>query len=208
MAARNVTKVLVLLLLVLLLLAASIFWFDYLNLIDIRTLIAPVYRLPFVERMTGTAARSQPAIGNDDFLDIDAERLAVRLEALRLQESELDRQKSGLDEKQNEIEQTAAALAERERSLNDQERAVREAREAAESYDKNVEVVAGNLNSMRPDDAVNILVNLDDQFAIDILRKTDALAAASGTASLTSVWLSRLPPERAATLQRKMAARP
>jgi flagellar protein FlbB len=61
---------------------------------------------------------------------------------------------------------------------------------------------------MNPAQAVGILTAMDDQDVIDIFRKTEEIAQAEGAASLVSVWLSRLPPARAAELQRKMASRP
>jgi flagellar protein FlbB len=61
---------------------------------------------------------------------------------------------------------------------------------------------------MPPANAVEIINRMDDQDAIDVLRKTEEIAQAEGSASIVSYWLSLMPPERAAELQRKMAARP
>ena len=61
---------------------------------------------------------------------------------------------------------------------------------------------------MPPKTAVEQLMGMDDQDVIDIFRKTDALAAAARTASMTSVWLMNMPAERAAVIQRKMASKP
>jgi len=49
---------------------------------------------------------------------------------------------------------------------------------------------------------------LDDQDAIDVLRKTEEIAKAEGTSSIVSYWFSLMEPGRAAELQRKMAGRP
>ncbi len=65
-----------------------------------------------------------------------------------------------------------------------------------------------DLTSMRPDDAVNILAGYDDQLLIDTLRVTEELAQSAGEISLVSVWLARLPADRAAEIQRKMTLRP
>ncbi len=59
-----------------------------------------------------------------------------------------------------------------------------------------------------PQRAVDILLAMDDQNIIDVLRKTEELAAAGGTTSMVSYWLSLMPPERAAEIQRKMASKP
>jgi flagellar protein FlbB len=61
---------------------------------------------------------------------------------------------------------------------------------------------------MPPASAVEIINRMNDQDAIDVLRKTEEIAQAEGTASIVSFWLSLMPPDRAAELQRKMAGRP
>jgi flagellar protein FlbB len=61
---------------------------------------------------------------------------------------------------------------------------------------------------MPPASAVGILVSMDDQDVIDLLRMTESIAQAEGATSMVSVWLSQLPAQRAAELQRKMVGRP
>ena len=61
---------------------------------------------------------------------------------------------------------------------------------------------------MRPEAAVGILVAMDDQTVIDVLRKVEEIAAAEGTSSMGSYWLSLMPSDRAATIQRKMISKP
>jgi len=61
---------------------------------------------------------------------------------------------------------------------------------------------------MPPKTAVEQLLKMDDQDIIDIFRKTDDIAEASRTTSMTSVWLMYMEAERAAVIQRKMANKP
>jgi flagellar protein FlbB len=61
---------------------------------------------------------------------------------------------------------------------------------------------------MPPQNAVSIIAELDDQVAIDVIRKTEEIAQAEGRASIVSFWFSLMDPARAAELQRKMAGRP
>ena len=72
----------------------------------------------------------------------------------------------------------------------------------------NIEQIAANLNGMRPAAAVDILVAMDDQTVIDVLRKVEEIAKEKGTSSLVSYWLSLMPAERAAEIQRKMLSKP
>jgi flagellar protein FlbB len=201
-------RVIVLILLIFILLAGSAIWFDFLGVIDIKTPLAGIYRIPFVARITGIQPRLQEPLPPDAFLDLDAERLAVRLEALDLRSSEMDNQETAIVARQAELEQMAAELEERQRMLDERETSLEARQNEAESYDRNIDQLARYLNGMPPVDAVGILNQTEDQKAIDIIRKVEEIAQASGTASIVSYWFSLMEPARAAELQRKMASRP
>jgi flagellar protein FlbB len=102
----------------------------------------------------------------------------------------------------------AQDIEERQKALEDQIKSLNAGILEAEIRDRNVEQNARNLVNMPPERAVGILVAMDDQDVIDVLRKTEELAQADGSASIVPYWLSLLPPERAAEITRKMAARP
>jgi flagellar protein FlbB len=195
-------KVIVLGLLILALAGGGVVWFDYLNVIDAKTLLAPLYRF------IGREGRTQKAVTEDTVISLDAERLAIRLEALELREMELDKQETDIKSRQGEIEQMAQELEERQKAMDERERSLTALAQEAEDKSRNIEQNARYLNGMPPQNAVDILAQMDDQLAIDILRKTEEIAVAEGTASIVSYWFSLMPPERAAELQRKMAVRP
>ena len=198
-------KVIVLLLLIIVLAVGGIVWFDYLNVIDAKTVLAPIYQyIPFI----GGQGRSQPRTTPVELLNLDAERLAVRLEALDLRNMEMDTRQRDLDSRYGEIEQMAMELEDRQKALEEQEKSLRAQTADAENKERNVEQNARYLNGMPPQNAVGILAAMDDQDAIDILRKTEEIAQAEGTVSVVSYWLSLMNPQRAAELQRKMTGRP
>jgi flagellar protein FlbB len=58
---------------------------------------------------------------------------------------------------------------------------------------------------MPPANAIAILAKQDDQYVIDTFRTVEAQAKKIGADSLVPIWLSLMPADRAATLQRKMA---
>jgi flagellar protein FlbB len=202
-------RVIALLLLIAVLAGGGIVWLDYLNVIDAKTVLAPVYdRLPFFGK-----GRSQPAATPEEFLNLDAERLAVRLEALDLRNMEMDTRQRDLDSRFGEIEQMAQELEERQKALDERENSLTAQAADAENKDRNVEQIARYLNGMPPQQAVAIITAYDDQDAIDVIRKTEEIAQAEGTTSIVSYWFNLLAatPQgaaRAAELQRKMAARP
>lgn len=198
-------RVIVLLLLVIILSVGGIFWFDYLNVIDAKSVLSPIYsRIPFVPG----AGRSQPKIDADDFINLDAERLAIRLEALELRNMEMDTKERDLDNRYGEIVQMAQELDEQKKALEDMEKSLTATRADAEDKSRNVEQNARYLVGMPPQNAVGIIAALDDQDAIDVLRKTEEIARAEGKQSVVAYWFSLMDPVRAAELQRKMAGRP
>jgi flagellar protein FlbB len=188
--------------LILALAGGGIVWFDYLNVIDAKTVLAPVYRL------FGREARTQAKVEADEFLSLDAERLAIRLEALDLRSREQDNRDLELQARYGEIEQMAQELESRQKALDDRESSFNASIRETETKDRLVEQNARYLTGMPPDQAVGILLAMDDQDAIDVIRKTEAIAQAEGTTSIVSYWFSRMPSQRAAEIQRKMASRP
>jgi flagellar protein FlbB len=199
---RVLGKVVVLLLLIIAMAGAGLVWFDYLNVIDVKTVLAPLYKL------IGREGRTQPVEQVEGPLSLDAERLALRLEAIDLHELEMGKREQDIKTKQGEIEQMAQELEERQKALDERENSFNALVKAAEDKGRNVEQNARYLTGMPPQSAVGIITALDDQDAIDVLRKAEEIAQAEGTASIVSYWLSLMPSEKAAELQRKMAGRP
>ncbi|MDR1839198.1 MAG: flagellar protein FlbB [Treponema sp.] len=196
---------LVLLVLIAILSFVGILWFDYLNVIDAKSVLAPVYKyIPFISG----GGRTQPRVEPDEMLNLDAERLAVRLAQLELRNMEMDVRQDELDSRYGEIVQMAQELEVRQKALEEWENTLTVTVADAEILDRNVEQNARYLTGMPPQNAVNIIAALDDQDAIDVLRKTEEIARAEGTTSIVSFWFSLMDPVRAADLQRKMAGRP
>jgi flagellar protein FlbB len=198
-----------LLLLIGILAVGGIMWFDFLNVIDAKTVLAPLYKyIPerFVpgEGRTGTTRDMDP----DQILDLDNERLAVRLEALELLNMEMDTRQRDLDNQYGLMVQMAQELDEQKKALDEMENTLTAKARDAENKDRNVEQNARYLTGMPPQSAVGIIAMLDDQDAIDVLRKTEEIARAEGTTSIVSFWFSLMEPAKAAELQRKMAGRP
>jgi len=201
MAGRTI----LLLLLIIILSIGGIVWFDFLNVIDAKNLLAPVLRfIPFIPG----EGRTQPPIDENEIINLDAERLAIRLEVLDLRMQELDTRERDLDSQYGLIMQMVQELEEQRKAVEEQQKTIIADKLDAENKDSNVEQNARYLTGMPPQNAVNIIAQLDDQDAIDVIRKTEEIARAEGTASIVSFWFSLMEPERAADLQRKMAGRP
>lgn len=183
--------------------AGGLVWFDYLNVIDVKTVLSPVYKL------LGLNRRTQKGAEKGVMINLDSERLAVLIEGLDLRNAELDKVESSLKTQKDEIAQMAAELEDRQKNLDDRENSLNAAKSAQEAKDESVEQFASYLTNMPPDAAVRIITAMDDQEIIDLFKKVEEIAAREGTASMVSVWLmnENMPPPRAAEISRKMSGR-
>jgi flagellar protein FlbB len=205
-------RIVVLLFLILILVGGGVLWFDYLNVIDAKNVLGPVFNVlrgvPLIGRIIPQGqGRTQLSTG-DELLNLDAERFAVRMEALELRNMEMDRQEQDIQNRRGQIDQMAQELEERQKSQDERENSFNASVSDAEIKDRTVERNAINLTNMPPQRAVGILAAMDDQDVIDVFRKTDQLAQANGSSSIVPYWLSLMDSQRAAELSRKMVSRP
>jgi len=195
-------RVILLLAMIAALVIGGIVWFDYIGLIDAKTVLAPAYRLLGIKvRSDG----SPPAAG---VALLEEERYAKRLESISARSEELDTREGGLQKKDAEVSQKAQELDDRGKALDDQEKSFNDKVKQYDNRKANIDQNAQYLVGMPPAKAVSILVAMEDQTVIDLLHSVEEQAKAAGTSSLVSVWLAGMPPDRSATLQRKMAAKP
>jgi flagellar protein FlbB len=195
---RPGVRIFILFLLIVVLALGGVIWFDYLGVVDARSMISPVYQL------LGLGGRSAVA-GADDPNLLDRERLAKQQDALVLNRQDLDSREAALAAKEKQLNQLGQDLNDRQAALEAQQKALNDARKAIEDRRVNLDQNAIYLTSMAPSNAVAILAKQDDQYVIDTFRTVEAQAKKAGTDSLVPIWLSLMPADRAATLQRKMA---
>ena len=197
MALKGFGKSFVLILIIIILVIGGLLWFDYLGIIRVKNVFSPVYKLMGKDVQTSqTATQSKPLVAN-----LDEDRLNKQKQAIDIRIEELDKRETELEESEQKNAQIAAELAEREKTFNLN----------VKKYDDkevNIEQIANNLNGMRPQAAVDILVAMDDQIVIDVLRKVEEMAKENGSSSMGSYWLSLMPSDRAAEIQRKMISKP
>jgi len=191
--------------LLLILVLGGMLWFDYLGVIDAKKIFMPVYRLLGMQVQTSVSnAEADPALA----ADLDEDRRAKRLESLNIYAEELTKREQDIAAKEAENDQIAQKLEEMRIALEEREKTFNNEVKKYDDRNVNIEQNAKNLNSMRPTDAVEILNAMDDQDVIDTLRKVEEMAVAAGKLSQVSNWLSMMPPDRVAALQRKMTNKP
>jgi flagellar protein FlbB len=125
-----------------------------------------------------------------------------------LRSEELQYREETLSGREQEILQQAAEIDEQRTALEDQEKSLTERIRQYDIKVENIRQNAKNLNGMPPRNAVAILLAMNDQDMIDHLRMVEQLAQEAGEDSTVAYWLSLMPADRAAAIQRKMAVKP
>lgn len=177
-------------------------WFDYLGLLDLKNVFGPVYRL------VGIQARRPSGYPSDSPTLLDDERYAKQLAAIESGRQEVAERERAVSAAETEVARKLQELTDREKTLSDREISFNETLRAYENKKANLEQNARYLTGMRPEQAVAILNAMDDQSVIDTLRTVEEIATRDGTGSMVADWLSRMKPDRAAAIQRKMATKP
>jgi flagellar protein FlbB len=195
-------RVIVLLIMILALALGGLFWFDYLGIVDAKSVFAPALRL------VGLPVRTGAALPADSPNLLDDERFAKQLAAVDAVRQELAEREKVATERQAAIEAMAQEIEDRAKTLGERENSFKQMTERYENRRANVEQNARYLTGMPPKDAVKILAQSDDQTVIDILRAVEEIAAKTGEASVVAYWLSLLPAEKSAGIQRKMNEKP
>mgnify|MGYP004503330509 FL=1 len=201
---KAIGKSIVLIMLIIIMTLGGLLWFDFLGVVHMKSVFSPLYRILGKEPQTSvTATSTNPVVA-----DLDQDRINKQREAIDLRVEELDKRESEIAQKEKLNEQIASELSNREKSQEEREKTFNQTLKQYDDKNVNIEQIAANLNGMRPEAAVNILVAMDDQTVIDVLRKVEEIAARNGTSSMGSYWLSLMPAERAAEIQRKMLSKP
>lgn len=193
----------ILLLLVLALSFGGLLWFDYLGLIQVKPFFAPVLSLVGLE-----VPEEVPAQEALDSLMLEKERLAKQLESLDIRSEDLDLREQELVKREDDIAQKLEVLEERKTALEEEEKNFNLRRKQYENKRANLRQTSQYYVGMPPQQAVDRMLEMDDQDVIDILRTAEEMAREAGEDSIVSYWLSLMPSDRAAILSRKMIQKP
>jgi len=197
---RPGVRIFILFLLLIVLTLGGIIWFDYLGLVDAKSMISPVYRLLGFEKRSNVASADDPNL-------LDRERLAKEQDALALRQQDLDTRSGSLAQKEKELNQLGQDLNDRDAALTAREKAFNDQVKAFDNRRVNIAQNATYLTSMPPANAVAIMAKMGDQDVIDIFRTVEQQAKKEGVDSVVPLWLSMLSADKAADLQRKMAGK-
>ena len=203
--AKVLGKSILLIILIVVLVLFGLLWFDYLGIIHAKRAFSPLFKLAGLSPQTSVSASSSKELVE---ADLDNDRFAKRLEALDIRSQELSKREAEVKEREDANAQVAQELEDKEKTQAEREKTFNNLVKKYDDRSVNIEQIVANLNGMPPKSAVGILIEMDDQDVIDVLRRADEIAAASGESSTVAYWLSLMPSDRAAEISRKMANKP
>ncbi len=203
--AKVLGKTILLLILIIVLILFGILWFDMLGIIQAKHTFAPIYKLFGLQVQTSTAPSSPNDLAE---ADLDNDRWAKRIESLDIRTEELDKREEDILTAENNNAQIAQELEDQKKMQDEREKTFNNEQQKYDDKIRNIDQIVQNLEGMQPTNAVNILVGMDDQLVIDVLRRADERALAANSSSMVAYWLSLMPSDRAAEVQRKMVNKP
>ncbi|MBN2652344.1 MAG: hypothetical protein JXR63_08175 [Spirochaetales bacterium] len=174
-----------------------LFVFNIMGIVDIRKTVSGMKN-----RITNSDVEISSEL--QDFNILDSERLEQQLKVIKIRDEELALRETELNKLEIELNQRFAKIEEEQKALEEREIEIKKRENNVEERSKTIDRLATRFTSMVPDAAVAIFLEMDDRDLIDIFRVVEERALVEERASLVPVWLSSLPPERAAQIKRKM----
>jgi flagellar protein FlbB len=187
-------RMLVLVLVIAFLLILGFVILSGLGVFDTRGLLAPVYRLFGIQ--------TPSVVDVEDPLLLVRQREKKNQDALLMWEDELALKEKDVGAREAVIVQKEEILADREKSLTDEEKSLKADANSFDDRRRRLEQKSLQFRSMPPENAVKILREMDVEEVVEILRVTEELANKENEQSIVPYWISLMPPERAAEIDR------
>ncbi|MFW5862655.1 MAG: periplasmic-type flagellar collar protein FlbB [Spirochaetota bacterium] len=184
----DTTKMIYLIILIVFIVVVGVFWLDYIGMINIGKTVSRYYtrEAPSVV----DAMDDEPSLIEREEFEKEKNRLQERIE-------DLDTREAKIVEAEKEIQEESSKLKEIKQGLELEKKNIEMEKKRYSGYKKNVQDLAGKIQSMPPDEAVSIMVQWEDPLIIDVLRQIDQDAAEAGTSSISSYLISLMPREKA-----------
>jgi len=182
------TKVVYLILMIVFIVIVGLFWMDYIGLIN----LGKIYHHYIVTEAPSVvdAADDEPSLIEREEFEKEKDKLLQRIE-------ELDKREAKITEAEKVISKEKEKLEQLKKGLDQEKKALELEKKKYSGYKKNVMDLAKKIESIPPQDAVDIMVQWEETLIIDVLRQIDQNAAREGRMSVSTYLLSLMPKEKA-----------
>jgi flagellar protein FlbB len=188
-------KIVYLLILIIFVTVVGFFWLDYIGLVDMGRLVRS-YSKGDASSVVG-AADDEPSLIEREEFEKEKDKLRERVE-------ELDKREAKIEQAEKEQDKEKEKLQDIRKGLELEKERIDKEKKMYSGYKKNVADLANKIISIRPEEAVQIMLNWDDPLLIDVLRQIDANALEAGKISVTSYLLSLMPRDRSSRVMNLM----
>jgi flagellar protein FlbB len=186
-------RIFVLLLIVVLLFILGFFVLNSLGIVDARTFLSPFYSLFNI--------KAETKIDVEDPMLLSKQRLAKDYEAVDLLQQEVSKLQAEVNNKNSEVNQKMEDLSEREKQLSEREKLLNQQSKEGDDRMRRLEQMSSQFLGMPPKDAVNVMLKMNVQEVIEVMKVTERMAQQQGVDSIVPYWLSIMPPDKAAEIQ-------
>lgn len=190
--SRKLFQILILLMLIIIAGMGALIAFDYLSLIQLNFLKHDYIDPRFTQRVDLTGI---------DLLD--SERLYKIWGSMDEWEAELKAKSENLALKDKELDEKTALLTDETDAFKKEQENWADRQRDSESRRQRFEDITVNLLGMPPETAVQSLEKMADYDIIEVLKSADKIAEERNQGSMSSYWLSLMPPEKVAAINRK-----
>ncbi len=184
----DTTKVIYITIMILFIIIVGLFWLDYIGLIN----IGKFYNKYIVKEAPSVvdAADDEPSLIEREEFEKEKDKLLQRIE-------DLDKREAKIVEAEKIIAKEKEKLEQLQKGLDQEKKAFELEKKKYSGYKKNVLDLTKKIESIPPQDAVDIMVQWEETLIIDVLRQIDQNAAREGRMSISTYLLSLMPKEKA-----------
>ncbi len=184
-------KLLYLGVLILFLVAAGMFWLDYIGLIDIEKMLYKVYKREAV--MVTAAKDDEPSLVAKEEFEKEKDKLKERVE-------DLDKREALISESEKKLEKEREKIDDMRKGIDLEKKRLEDEKKKFSGYQRNVKDLAQKITSIRPEEAVEIMVKWEEPLIVDVLRQIDSDAQEAGKMSISSYLISLMPRDKASRI--------
>lgn len=187
----NRIKIIYLSIITLFVIIGGLFWLDYIGLLDLEKMTRSMYKKesPLVLH----ASDDEPSLVEKEEFEKEKHKLQERIEEIDKREALLVEAEKGLDAERTKIDDIKAGLEVDKKKLDNEKK-------RNSGYERNIKDLASKIVSIRPEEAVQIVIKWEEPLIIDVLRRIDADALEAGRVSVTSYLISLMPKEKASRI--------
>ncbi|MCU0822512.1 MAG: hypothetical protein MUC95_08575 [Spirochaetes bacterium] len=185
------SKIMFLVIIIIFILAVGLFWLEYIGLINMGKSLKSAFRGE--PQSVVDAMDDSPSLIEKEEFEKEKQKLQERIENLDRREAEIVKKEDAIDKEKEELKEMRKGIELEKKKIDD-------TKKQYSGYKKNVKDLALKINSMKPQESVQIMLQWEDTLVIDVLRQLDVDAADAGRVSISSYLISLMPSDRASRI--------